>query len=90
MHEELVNSIVIAMADDLTSDQLQRLERVLAIKLHGLKVERECTALITSERHYEKILKRYRATKRLENCSEGTLMGYTRCLTQFFELFQPP
>jgi len=85
MQEELINSIVIAMSEDLTGDQLQRLERVLAIKLHGLKVERECTALVTSERHYEKILKRYRATKRLENCSEGTLAGYTRCLTQFFE-----
>lgn len=73
------------MQDSLTDEQLQKLENVLAINLHGMEVREECTQLVTSERHWERILKLYIASKRLENCAESTLLAYNRCITLLFQ-----
>ena len=73
------------MQDRLNDEQLLMLENVLAINLHGLEVKEECTQLVTSERHWEKILRMYIACKRLENCAESTLIAYQRCITMLFE-----
>ena len=76
MTENFIKNVVAAMQDSLTDEQLQKLENVLAINLHGLEVKEECTQLVTSERHWERILKMYIASKRLENCAESTLIAY--------------
>lgn len=68
MTENFIKNVVAAMQDSLTDEQLQKLENVLAINLHGLEVKEECTQLVTSERHWERILKMYIASKLLENC----------------------
>ena len=67
MTENFIKNVVAAMQDSLTDEQLQKLENVLAINLHGLEVKEECTQLVTSERHWERILKMYIASKRLES-----------------------
>ena len=85
MVEKLIKNVIVAMQDCLNDEQLQKLENVLAINLHGLEVREECTQLVTSERHWEKILKMYIASKRLENCAESTLLAYRRCITLLFE-----
>ena len=85
MTENLIKNVVAAMQDSLTDEQLQKLENVLAISLHGLEVREECTQLVTSERHWERILKMYIASKRLENCAESTLLAYRRCIGMLFE-----
>lgn len=85
MTENLIKNVVAAMQDSLTDEQLQKLENVLAINLHGLEVREECTQLVTSERHWERILKMYIASKRLENCAESTLLAYRRCIGMLFE-----
>lgn len=54
MTENFIKNVVVAMQDSLTDEQLQKLENVLAINLHGLEVKEECTQLVTSERHWEK------------------------------------
>ena len=59
MTENFIKNVVAAMQDSLTDEQLQKLENVLAINLHGLEVKEECTQLVTSERHWERILKMY-------------------------------
>lgn len=64
MIEKVINGIIVAMQEDLTYEQLQKLENVLVMQLHGLKVEEECTQLVTSERHWEKILRLYIASKK--------------------------
>ena len=51
MTENFIKNVVAAMQDSLTDEQLQKLENVLAINLHGLEVKEECTQLVTSERH---------------------------------------
>ena len=84
MTENFIKNVVAAMQDSLTDEQLQKLENVLAINLHGLEVKEECTQLVTSERHWERILKMYIASKRLENCAESTLIAYKRCISKLF------
>lgn len=85
MKENLIKNVIVAMQDSLTDEQLNKLENVLAINLHGQEVREECTQLVTSERHWEKILKMYLACKRLENCSESTIDAYRRRMTALFE-----
>lgn len=80
MTEKLIQNVIVAMQDSLTDEQLQKLENVLAINLHGMEVREECTQLVTSERHWERILKMYIASKRLENCAESTLLAYKGAL----------
>ena len=85
MVEKLIQNVIVAMQDSLTDEQLQKLENVLSINLHGMEVREECTQLVTSERHWERILKLYIASKRLENCAESTLLAYNRCITLLFQ-----
>lgn len=79
MVEKLIDDVLTEMAD-LSVEQLQHLANVLTIKLHGYQLVEESTELVVSERHWEKVLRTYIATKRLENCSMGTLANYDRCI----------
>lgn len=85
MIEKVIKGIMAAVQEDLTPGQLQKLENVLVIQLHGLVIQEECTELVVSERHWEKILRIYIASKRLENCSKGTLENYNRCIRMLME-----
>lgn len=70
------------MAEVLDDEQLQKLQNVLYIQFHGLKLEEEHTQLITSESGWQKILKLYAASKRLENCADSTIKQYTDCVVK--------
>ena len=83
--EKLIEEILAAMQADLSQEQLQKLENVLIIKTHGLVLQEEHTDLVVSERHWEKALRLYLASKRLENCSEGTLEAYNRCIRMLMQ-----
>lgn len=83
--EKLIAEILSAMQADLTPEQLRRLENVLVIKTRGLVLQEERTELVISERHWEKALRLYLASKRLENCSEGTLENYGRCIRMLMQ-----
>lgn len=74
--ESIQSRIIGRMQDVLTNEQLQHLENVLAIEFHGIEVQEECTQLVTSEIHWQKILRTFIASKRIENCSPGTLERY--------------
>lgn len=85
MTEKVISNVLMEMQECLSEEQLQKLENVLSIQLHGMVVKEECTQLVTSERHWEKILRMYIASKRLENCSEGTLENYSRCIKMLMQ-----
>lgn len=71
--EKIQSKILMRMQEILDNEQLQKLENVLVLEFHNIEVKQECTGLVTSERHWEKILRIFLASKRIENCSEGTL-----------------
>lgn len=85
MVEKLINSITAEMQGFLSEEQLQRLENVLAVQMHGFKISEETAELVVSERHWERILRVYIASKRLENCAESTLENYSRCIRMLMQ-----
>ena len=64
--EKIQNQILEKMADSLSAEQFRKLENVLAIEFHGIEVQEECTQLVTSEIHWQKILRTFIASKRLK------------------------
>lgn len=74
--QEKINKIVMAMQQDLTSEQLKKLENVLLIILNDDRKEE----LSTEPLEWESILNHFLGCKKLENCSNGTLIGYQRAL----------
>lgn len=80
--EKIQNQILEKMADSLSAEQFRKLENILAIEFHGIEVQEECTQLVTSEIHWQKILRTFIASKRIENCSQGTLERYNDCVVK--------
>ena len=80
MHEKLIREIMQRMSPELTREQMQSLESVLVITLHQYHIEEAGRELIISENGWERILRTFLATKRLENCSNGTLEQYSRAV----------
>ena len=78
--ENIIKNVMSAMQESLDEEQLQKLENTLYIQFHGLKLQEECTQLVTSESGWQKILKLYAASKRLENCADSTIRQYTDCV----------
>ena len=85
MIEKVIEKILAEMQDGLSQEQLQKLENVLVIQFHGLEIKEECTQLVVSERHWEKVLRLYIASKRLENCAESTLEQYERTIKMLLQ-----
>lgn len=79
----IIREILDTMAVELTAEQLQKLSNVLQIKLtewrHGE------TQVVKSDGGWERILKMFLATKKLENCSDGTLDAYRRCIVMMMQ-----
>lgn len=73
------------MQEVLEDEQLQKLENTLYINFHGTRVEEKYTQLVTSESHWEKVLKLFVASKRLENCADGTVSRYAECVAKMIE-----
>ena len=81
--ERFVDGILEAMASDLTPEVLQKLEAVLVTRLRDIRLEAESRELVVADRHWERVLRTWLATKRLENCSPGTLSNYGRAMRFF-------
>lgn len=88
--EKLISEILIAMQDDLSQKQLYHLKNVLAIKMHGMIIQKESTEVAVSEQDWRSVLRIYLASKRLENCSEGTINNYNRCIRLLMETLNKP
>lgn len=83
--DKIIDVVLATMQEDLSQEQLQKLENTLVINFHGLEIKEECTDLVVSERHWEKVLRLYIASKRLENCADSTLENYNRCIRMMME-----
>lgn len=80
--DAIIKNVVNTMQGSLDEEQVRKLENVLYINFHGVKLQEECTMLVTSESHWSKILKLFIASKRLENCAQGTIDRYIDCVTK--------
>ena len=84
---DVIDKVILAMQDDLTTEQLQKLSAVLRIQLAR---EASGAELIPSSDWWASALRLYLATKRLANCSEGTLDQYERALRMMFAAINKP
>lgn len=80
-----MDGILDVMAPELSPEALQKLEAVLVTRLRDVRLEAESRELVVSDRHWERVLRTWLATKRLENCSEGTLANYGRAIRMMLE-----
>lgn len=85
MKDKIIDEIVMELGNILSADQLLHVENILYMKLNGYKIEKECCELVTSECHWQKILRTFLATKKLENCSQGTIENYGRCIVMLVQ-----
>lgn len=53
----IIKNVVNMMQEELNEEQMHKLENVLYISFHGVKLQEECTSLVTSQSHWDKILK---------------------------------
>ena len=81
--QRVIQEILDAMAGDLTAEQLQKLSNILQIKLTEWRHNE--TQVVKSDGGWERILKLFLATKKLEKCSEGTLAAYRRCIVMMMQ-----
>ena len=82
---ELIQVILSDMKDVMTGEQLAKLEAVLTVRFHGYRLEKECTDVVVADNQWSRVIMKYLACKRLENCSEGTIRSYGLALTKMFE-----
>lgn len=77
-NSKFINDVISAMAIELDSRQLQKLENALNSNLHGKQISNECTELSTYTDDNDYILKVFAANKKLENLSDKSIAQYVR------------
>lgn len=80
MQERAIKDILQRMEPNLSQEQMQSLETALIITLHQYQMTEATSEIVVSESGWERVLRTFLATKRLENCSEGTLQQYNRAI----------
>lgn len=85
MVEKIITEILQSATEYLTTDQLDKLQGTLFIKMHGYDVVETCTDLVVSEDGNMKLMNLFLATKRVEGRSENTLMYYRSTLSKALE-----
>ena len=85
MKQKLIEEVIMELEPTLSQEQLNHVENILYMKFNGYKVEQECYDLVTSESHWQKVLRTFLATKKLENCSKGTIENYGRCIAMLIQ-----
>lgn len=79
--QKVIQEILQAVAGDLTEEQLRKLDNVLQIKLY----ERQKKEIVPVNNDWQRVLKMFLATKKLENCSNGTIDAYRRCIVMLMQ-----
>ena len=79
--QKVIQEILQAVSDDLTEQQLQKLGSVLQIKLY----EQQKKEIVPVNNDWQRVLKLFLATKKLENCSDGTIAAYRRCIVMLMQ-----
>ena len=90
MIDRIIDEILTEMQGKITYEQLKDLEGVLVRKFHGLTIQKECTEIAILDDSWEKVIKRFVATKRLENCADSTLFQYIRVVNILKESLNKP
>lgn len=83
--EMVINGILAAVQQAMTSIQLQIIEQAIRENMHGYVLEKECTELATTLDDNLYILEVFSANKKLEGCTNDTIEQYVRSTRNFLE-----
>ncbi len=83
MTNEFRNSVMMALEENFSNEQLKIIDLAIAKALRGYRLEKEETlpACVGQERPFE--VQEFLARKRMKGCSEGTIKQYTMLLDDF-------
>lgn len=82
---DLINKVIGSMANELSSTQLNKLENVLRMQLHGIVLQQECTEISTYIDDNEYIIKLFMGNKMLENLSDKSIQQYVNATKKLLE-----
>lgn len=85
---DVINQVILAMKDDLTTEQLQKLSMVLRLQLERSHEESE--SIVPSKDGWASALNLFLAAKKLSNCADSTLKQYDRALRLMFAEINKP
>jgi site-specific recombinase XerD len=86
-----ITEVLAAMQTILSDSELQKLENVLFIKLHGYSLQKEETYdEPVSGEEWEHMFDMFSVTKRVSNRSDGTITAYHRCIEKFMQSVNKP
>lgn len=91
-NEELIKSVVMEMMGVIDEKSIEKLTKVLRIKLHGFCVKKECTEI--SNQSIEDLntvfLKKFKVEMYLQNLSEKTIYQYVNHTAKFLDEVDKP
>ena len=87
---DFVSSVIVAMADDLTPEQLQKLQDIMRLLLAKQEAEERRDEIAVSPDGWYSALKLFLATKKLSNCADSTLTQYDRALRLMMQIINKP
>lgn len=90
VQNDFVNSVMIALQNTLTPDQLYTLQNTLIMKLHDYELQPRTTDLSLIDDTPDALLKRFLATKKLEGKSDSTLIRYHDTCYMMIHALQKP
>ena len=83
MLDSIIRDVCKDMAPDLTDDQMRKLESVLYIHLHDMRIEEECTAIEPADQDNDaKTVREFLASKKISGRADSTLAQYSNEMLQ--------
>lgn len=84
MKEKIIKAVIFAMAETLNGEQLKKLENVLTKTLQDVDCKETEKALTIPAENWQRILREYFISLKVEGRSETTIKQYQRTLCKFF------
>ena len=76
IREDIIQSVIEALADRASQDVIDVVQDTLVIQLNRYEVQERCTDVAVHDNSAEGMLKKFVATKRVEGIAESTLKRY--------------
>lgn len=77
---DIIQNVAMKMSDSLSKEQLDKLVNVMTTCVHDYTITPN-TEIACTETEWKKVLNFYLASKKLKNCSDGTIENYGLCIS---------
>ena len=78
---DIIQDVAMKMSDSLSKEQLEKLINIMTTCVHDYTITPNME-IACAETNWKKILNFYLASKKLKNCSDGTIENYGLCISK--------